>query len=100
MALLKASDFARMICEYLKTLPDCEVDDPQKVQKFLGLLDDEFKMGVDWAVKRHLIELTAPLASARPAPVARPVRTMPATRSASVFSAFTEEPADAAAEVA
>jgi hypothetical protein len=84
MALLKASDFARMICEYLKTLPDCEVDDPKKVQKFLGLLDDEFKMGVEWAVKRDLIMLTAPV-----------------TQKVSVFSAFTtEDTGEMAAEVA
>lgn len=80
MGLLKACDFARMICEYMKTLPNCEVDDPKKVQKFLGLLDDEFKMGVEWAVKRKLIVIQAP--AARPAPVVRsPVTSV---------SAFTE----------
>ena len=55
--------YAKLICHYLKTLPDKYADDPQDVQDVLGLSDAEFKSGLNWCVARKLITLDKPLAS-------------------------------------
>jgi hypothetical protein len=61
--------YAKLICHYMKTLPDKYADDPQDVQDVLGLSDAEFKSGLNWCVARKLITLDKPLA-ATPAPAA------------------------------
>jgi hypothetical protein len=63
-----AKHYAKLICHYMKTLPDKYADDPKDVQEALALSDAEFKSGLDWCVARKLITLdkavksgTAPL---------------------------------------
>ena len=51
--------YARMICDYLKKLPDHYADDPKAVQAALGLSDEAFKQGVDWCIARKIIALDA-----------------------------------------
>lgn len=53
----KPGQLARLICSYLKDLPECYADDPQSVQSALGLSDAEFQAGLSWCVSRKLIEL-------------------------------------------
>lgn len=52
-----AKQYARMIVDYLKKLPDGFADDPLDVQDALALNDDEFKLGVDWCIERGIIKL-------------------------------------------
>jgi hypothetical protein len=59
--------YAKLICHYMKTLPDKYADDPQDVQDALGLSDAEFKAGLNYCVERKIITLDKPLAAA-PAP--------------------------------
>jgi hypothetical protein len=56
--------YAKLICHYMKTLPDKYADDPQDVQDALGLSDAEFKAGLNYCVARKIITLDKPLASA------------------------------------
>ena len=63
--------YAKLICHYMKTLPDKYADDPQDVQDALGLSDAEFKAGLNYCVARKIITLDKPLASA-PAPTSAP----------------------------
>ncbi len=63
--------YAKLICHYMKTLPDKYADDPQNVQDALGLSDAEFKAGLNYCVERKIITLDKPLASA-PAASAAP----------------------------
>ncbi|MBZ0284688.1 MAG: hypothetical protein K8L97_28380 [Anaerolineae bacterium] len=58
-ATKSAKQYARMIVDYLKELPDGYSDDPQDVQDALGLTDAEFKLGLDWCVERKIILLEA-----------------------------------------
>jgi hypothetical protein len=69
-----AKHYAKLICHYMKTLPDKYADDPKDVQEALALSDVEFKSGLDWCVARKLITLdkttkpgTAPLSPTPPA---------------------------------
>lgn len=60
-----AKHYAKLICHYMKTLPDKYADDPQDVQDALGLSNTEFKLGLDFCVSKKLITLekaTAPVA--------------------------------------
>jgi hypothetical protein len=63
--------YAKLICHYMKTLPDKFADDPQDVQDALGLSDAEFKAGLNYCVERKIITLDKPLA-ATPAPASTP----------------------------
>ncbi|MEO8609833.1 MAG: hypothetical protein ABI690_18215 [Chloroflexota bacterium] len=74
-ALQPPKHYAKLICHYMKTLPDKFADDPQDVQDALGLSDAEFKAGLDWCVEHKLITLDKPVAPAvaTPAPVAATV---------------------------
>lgn len=67
--LQPAKHYAKLICHYMKTLPDKYADDPQDVQDALGLSNAEFKLGLDWCVARKLISLEKTGHSA-PAPAA------------------------------
>lgn len=58
-ATKSAKQYARMIVDYLKELPDGYTDDPQDVQDAIGLTDEEFKLGLDWCVERKIIALDA-----------------------------------------
>ena len=69
--LQPAKHYAKLICLYMKTLPDKYADDPQDVQDALDLSNAEFKLGLDWCVARKLITLEK-TATAAPAPVAKP----------------------------
>ena len=62
--------YAKLICHYMKTLPDKYADDPQDVQDALGLSEAEFKSGLNWCVGRKLITLDKPLTSAAAATAA------------------------------
>jgi hypothetical protein len=66
--------YAKLICHYMKTLPDKYADDPQDVQDALGLSDAEFKAGLNYCVERKIITLDKPLAAA-PAPTPAPAAT-------------------------
>jgi hypothetical protein len=63
--------YAKLICHYMKTLPDKYADDPQDVQDALGLSDAEFKAGLNYCVERKIITLDKPLAAV-PAPASTP----------------------------
>jgi len=72
-----AKHYAKLICHYMKTLPDKYADDPQDVQDALGLSNVEFKLGLDWCVARKLITLEktekaapapSPASPAKPSP--------------------------------
>lgn len=73
--LQPAKHYAKLICHYMKTLPDKYADDPQDVQDALGLSNAEFKLGLDFCVAKKLITLektaNAP-APAKPAASASP----------------------------
>ncbi len=58
-----AKHYARMICKYMKDMPDHYADDPQDVQDALGLTDEEFKLGLDWCIERRIIVLESPTAA-------------------------------------
>lgn len=62
-----ARQYARMICDYLKGLPDKYADDPKSVQQALGLSDADFKAAVDWCVERKIIVIEK--TTAEPLPV-------------------------------
>jgi hypothetical protein len=49
--------FARMIRDYLKNLPEQYADDPKSVQEALALSDDDFKLGLDLLLERKIIVL-------------------------------------------
>jgi hypothetical protein len=49
--------FARMIRDYLKNLPEQYADDPKSVQDALGLSDADFKLGLDLLLERKIIVL-------------------------------------------
>jgi len=68
--LQPAKHYAKLICHYMKTLPDRYADDPQDVQDALALSNAEFKLGLEWCVARKLITLekTAALPAFAPAP--------------------------------
>ena len=67
--LQPAKHYAKLICHYMKTLPDKYADDPQNVQDALGLSNAEFKLGLDFCVAKKLITLekTASAPAAKPA---------------------------------
>lgn len=93
--------YAKLICHYLKTLPDKYANDPQDVQDVLGLSDAEFRVGVNWCVARKLITLDKPLVSApsttlSAAPAAAP---KPASSSPFVLDDDEDETIGAAAAV-
>lgn len=67
--LQPAKHYAKLICHYMKTLPDKYADDPQDVQDALGLSNAEFKLGLDFCVAKKLITLEK---AATPAPIAKP----------------------------
>lgn len=67
--LQPAKHYAKLICHYMKTLPDKYADDPQDVQDALGLSNVEFKLGLDFCVARKLITLEK-TATASPSPAA------------------------------
>src|SRR5215207_9871214 len=83
--LQPAKHYAKLICHYMKTLPDKYADDPQDVQDALGLSNAEFKLGVDFCVAKKLITLDKPLsASPAPAPTATAVAKPPSVLAAAV----------------
>ena len=55
--LQPAKHYAKLICHYMKTLPDKYADEPRDVQDALGLSNAEFKLGLDFCVARKLITL-------------------------------------------
>jgi hypothetical protein len=84
--LQPAKHYAKLICHYMKTLPDKYADDPQDVQDALGLSDAEFKAGLNYCVERKIITLDKPLASAPVAPA--PAATAAAAPKPATTSAF------------
>jgi hypothetical protein len=49
--------YARMIRDYLKNLPNHYADDPKSVREALGLSEEAFKQGLDFLVERKLLVL-------------------------------------------
>jgi hypothetical protein len=83
--LQPAKHYAKLICHYMKTLPDKYADDPQDVQDALGLSNAEFKLGVDFCVAKKLITLDKPLsASPALAPTAAAVAKPPSVLAAAM----------------
>lgn len=80
--LKSAKHYARMICKYMKDMPDHYAEDPQDVQDALGLTDEEFKLGLDWCIERRIIVLES-----TSAPVAASVDTEDETQSAKPVAA-------------
>lgn len=62
-----AKHYAKLICHYMKTLPDKYADDPQDVQDALGLSNAEFKLGLDFCVAKKLITLEKTASAPAPA---------------------------------
>src|SRR5687767_2424495 len=92
--LQPAKHYAKLICHYMKTLPDKYADDPQDVQDALGLSNAEFKLGLDFCVAKKLITLeqTASSAAAPPSVLAAAMA-KPAT-SSSPFAMDDDEDED------
>ena len=47
--------YARMICDYMKNLPDFYAPSLDDVKDALGISDAAFKMGLDWCIARKII---------------------------------------------
>lgn len=80
--------YARMIRDYLKNLPEQYADDPQSVQQALGLTDEEFELGLTFCIARKIIVLEKPQAAKTSAADAatRKVSTMEMIASVSMAS--------------
>jgi hypothetical protein len=94
-AMQPAKHYARMICKFMRDLPDRYADDPQTVRKALGLSDTEFKIGLDLCLKRGVIEIERKFGEESTADSSaggeRPSEPKPESRSVSPFSMDDDE---------